>query len=406
MPTRRIALFAWLAAPLWAAAQVTHNGPSVNDYGPNSQTSPNVSQNQSPSAPRSATFTTINGVTGEVVPDPAATPPAATGPSAAPPAQENPAPLAASTPPATPASAFVSGDYSAVPLTSDPKQIDNTHKLQPGDQFIYQVVEDQDKPSLLSVDVKGQVNNVPYLLDPIKVSNSTLREVVAALKDRLTDANLAPDDPNRLELYKTATIRVALYQSDQSRGHVTITGAVMKPSLIPIPSDHLLTLADAIHAAANYSPSADLKHVTIIQQTDDPDKPVKIVVDVAALADKGKEPENTLGSGDTINVPSMTETNGYIWVTGEIRASPGVRIQLPANEPFTVAQAIVDAGWTDFSKHTVFLERWETDKNGKEQLHKYPEDVDAVLLKDQKDQDLVLKPGDLVYVDWSIFASR
>lgn len=98
--------------------------------------------------------------------------------------------------------------------------------------------------------------------------------------------------------------------------------------------------------------------------------------------------------------------NGYVWVSGEIRAQPGLRILLPANEPYTVSEAIVAAGWTDFSKHVVFLERWEKDQDGKEQLHKYPVDVDAVLLKNQKDKDMIMQSGDIIFVDWSIFSSR
>jgi protein involved in polysaccharide export with SLBB domain len=81
-------------------------------------------------------------------------------------------------------------------------------------------------------------------------------------------------------------------------------------------------------------------------------------------------------------------------------------IQLRANEPMTVSEAVIQAGWTDFSKHTVKLLRHETDPQGKDVIKTYHVDVDAVINNAQKDQDIILKPGDTIYVDWSIFANR
>jgi protein involved in polysaccharide export with SLBB domain len=414
MPTRRITLFVWLAAQLWATAQVTHNGPSQPNFGTNSQSGPNAFQTPTGTI-------TINGATGQVVPDPGATanvtnpapgatlgsntisgalvlaPTPATGAAVAP----------AATAPTVAAPVIPSGpNFSTVPLNSDPEQIDNKHTLEAGDQFIYQVVEDQDPPTLLLVDEKGQVN-VPYLLEPIKAKGFTLRQVVQALQDRLTDQNLGPNE-TKLELYNKATIKVALFHSDQSRGHVTITGAVARNNLqVPVPNDHLLTLSNVIRAAGDFAPGADTKHVTIIHPTDDPDKPTKTIVDVADLISKGREPDMyVLSPGDAVTVPSLTETNGYVIVSGEIEHQPALRILLPANEPMTVSTAIIDAGWTDFSKHTVRVLRWEKDKDGKDQLHTYKVDVDAVLLRNQKDQDMVLQAGDVVNVDWSILANR
>jgi hypothetical protein len=79
-----------------------------------------------------------------------------------------------------------------------------------------------------------------------------------------------------------------------------------------------------------------------------------------------------------------------------------------------VSTAIINAGWTDFSKHTVFLYRDEKDKNGNVVLDKngkavqdvFKIDVDAILKEHKQDQDMELKPGDLVYVDYSFFANR
>ena len=340
MATRRMALFLWLATPLWVAAQsnaVSHGGPTFNNYGTNSQSGPNAYQTPPGTV-------TINGATNQVVTASSAT---ANGANATLPSGPSPnivsgaaAPEPSATPllPAAPAAAApaamtpvsTSGpDISAVPLSSDPDQIDNDKKneLEPGDQFIYQVVEDQQPPKILLVNEGGYVN-IPFLPKPIKAEGLTLRQVHQALQDRLTDKNLGPDD-HPLDFYKTATIKVALYHSDQSRGHVIVYGAVMRPALVvPVPNDSLLTLAEAIRAAGGYTTNADLKSVYIIHQTEVPDQPTKITVDVNALVQKGKEPDNILSPGDTVTVPS---DHGDQWLCDRFRRNPGpARLEDPA----------------------------------------------------------------------------
>lgn len=397
MPTRRIALVFCLAAPLWATAQLTHGGPSNNNFGANSQSGSNIFQSPPPAAKPTGPITMDSH--GNIISDPNT--PGSPTTIMLPTTSANATVAAPVTPVSTGnALAIPSGpDFTTVPLTADPDQIDNKYMLQPGDQFIFQVVEDQEKQKLLLVDEKGQIK-VPYLLEPINALDNTLLQVVHKIQDSLTDP--------KLDLYKTATVRVALFHSDQSRGHVMVTGAVMKPnSLVPVPNDHLLSLADVIRAAGDWAPGADRKDVTIIQQTSDPEKPLKTVVNVEDLISKGQEPNKfILSPGDSVNVPSMSEPNGYVIVSGEIGAQPALRIQLSANEPMTVSQAIIMAKWTDFSKHTVKLQRWERDKDGKETLHQYYVNVDDVIFRAQKDKDMVLMPGDNIYVDYSIFAQR
>jgi hypothetical protein len=432
MSTRRIALFAWLAAPLWAAAQqnnVSHDGlPPLNNFGPTTPSASSIYQTQTTGVPASNKPVTIDGNSGKIISDtPAALPTNPTGP-----ANATAAGLANSLLPAIPASS-AGPDLSSIPLTSDLDQIDDENKLQKGDKFIYQVAEDGDKPQLLLVDEQGMVA-IPYLPKPFSALGMTLRQVVVDLagndtvKGELTNASL--------QLYNKATIRVAPYHDAKSRGTVYITGADNRPHPIPVPSDSVLTLQGVIELAGGViNANSDFKNVTIIHPTKHTDKPASAtgtsspadndtaghlhpnqdIIDVDAYYKSGRVPSDYFVSpGDSIIVPSLTDKNAYAMVSGEIRTQPALRIRLDPNDPTTVSTAIINAGWTDFSKHTVFLYRDEKDKNGNVVLDKngkavqdvFKIDVDAILKEHKQDQDMELKPGDLVYVDYSFFANR
>jgi hypothetical protein len=106
-------------------------------------------------------------------------------------------------------------------------------------------------------------------------------------------------------------------------------------------------------------------------------------------------PQNATSS--PANTPP-TDKNAYAIVAGEIRMRPELRIRFDPNHPITVSYAIIMAGWTGFSKHTVFLYRDEKDKDGKPLKDVFEIDVDAILNGSKPDQDMKLKQGDLVYV--------
>ncbi len=111
--------------------------------------------------------------------------------------------------------------------------------------------------------------------------------------------------------------------------------------------------------------------------------------------------------GDFVTIPSLSEIIGAVTVTGEIRAQPGIILPLPANKPLTVSDAMIQAGgWTDFSKHNVYIYRYEKDKDGKINKHTYRVDVDAVLLKGEREKDMDLQDGDMIWVEGGILATR
>jgi hypothetical protein len=431
MSIRRIAIFVWLAAPLWATAQnnVVHDGSSQsNNFGPTTPSAPSIYQTQTSGVPTSNKPVTVDGNSGRIISDtPVSLPTNLTGT-----ANATASGLANSTLSVTPA-ASVGPDYSSIPLSSDLDQIDDENKLQKGDKFIYQVAEDGDKPQLLLVDEQGMVA-IPYLPKPFSALGLTLRQVVVDLagndtvKGELTNASL--------QLYNKATIRIAPYHDEKTRGTVYVTGADNRPHPITVPTDRVLTLEDVIEEAGGaINTNSDFKNVTVIHPTKHTDKPANAVgttspanadtaenklpnqdtIDVADYYKKGQVPRDYFVSpGDSIIVPSLTDKNAYAMVSGEVRTQPALRIRLDPNDPTTVSTAIIMAGWTDFSKHTVFLHRDKKDKDGNVVLDKngkpvqdvFKIDVDAIINENKRDQDMELKPGDLVYVDYSIFANR
>ncbi len=416
----RITLFAWLAAQSWMAAQVTHaNGPIIDNRGANPSTPANFNQNPLLISPKTAaagaggtTDTRYgSGATANGTFNPTGTSgnvniPGLPGAGILNPALLSntivPLPPAAASP-APPAAPSPAEDYLTVPLTSDPNQIDDKYFLKPNDKIIYQVAEDEVEPQLLLVNEQGLVL-VPFLKDPVDVVGKQMK-----LKDFVT--YLGDKDKGKLilsGLYKTATIRVALYHGAHSRGYVTVNGSVQGGKVrIQVPADAVLTLADVLNQAGIVG-NPDMRHVRITRQASDPTKdPITILEDVKALNDKGQEPTMLVQPGDFVNVPSLTETVGTVMVTGEIPRQPGAILPLPANQPLTVSIAIIQSGgWTDFSKHNVYVYRYEKDKDGKTQRRTYRVDVDAVLVKGEREKDMDLQDGDQIWVQGGFIATR
>jgi len=418
----RITLLVWLITQTWVAAQVTHNGPIIDDRGANPSTGANFNTNSTLYSARAAAAangtagaqpygsgpanSSINfnppGIGGGVVipglPGASITNPALIGNAIIPVTP----PVVA---PAGPAVAPAAPDYSTIPLVSEINQIDDVTKLKPNDKIIYQVAEDGDPAGLLLVDEHGLVK-VPFYKDSVDVVSGkgmTLRDFVSFLGDKDKGVLI------KSGLYKSATIRVALYHGATTRGYVTVNGSVQGGKVrIQVPTNEALTLADVLNQAVLVG-NPDLKKVRITRQSGDPlhPDPISIPVDVKALNEKGQDPTMYVEPGDFVNVPSQNEIIGTVTVTGEIRAQPGVILPLPANKPLTVSEAMIQAGgWTDFSKHNVYIYRYVTDTSGKVHKDILRVDVDAVLLKGEREKDLNLEDGDMIWVEGGILATR
>jgi len=270
-----------------------------------------------------------------------------------------------------------------VAMPSSMDMIDNEHKLVPGDRLYYQVLEDRDPPHVLMVDEKGEID-VPYLGER-QVGNETLKAMAIALKTELEGS-----------LYYHATVIAAPFSLDRARGQVWVLGSVMHPGPISVPPDDVLTVWSAIWAAGGLSDSANPTRVAVMRN--DPNNPkngTKIEVNIADIYNSGRfDRDVVVQPGDMIMVPSKNEANGFITITGQVRA-PGM-MALPAGSHLTVSQAILQAGgFTDWGDSDVRVIRY--DKNSKRQ--ELTVSVGSVLNEGRRDKDMDLQPGDMVIVD-------
>jgi protein involved in polysaccharide export with SLBB domain len=413
-------LLVWLASTLTAMAQYNPPPSILSDYGANPSTPANAFQSQlpPPGLPPSmaANATSADGNTTEATSGNATTPGAAgailqpalvapvpanmttTAPVPSTPTVGSMTPAAGNTSAASAASAAASEpafipshgpDLSNVPMPNSMDLIDNLHKLQQGDQFVYQVLEDGDKPSLLFVDETGNVN-IPYY-GRFKAGGMTLRQAAFAVQKEL-------ENPAN-QLYKRATV-LAVPFSGGSRGQVNVIGEVNRPGPLDVPTDHVLSLWEAILEAGGFTASADHEHLRLVHRDPtDPSNDSSKELNFTKMQSDGTVTSVILQPGDFIDVPSKTDTSGIIHVYGQVRAPQ--RMALPTGSNMTVSDAIIAAGgFTDFAVHTVTVVRY--DKNN--QRHELKEDVDDVTKKGDKNADIKLEPDDTIIVDSKYFS--
>jgi protein involved in polysaccharide export with SLBB domain len=400
MKTWRLVFLVWLAGTSWAGAQMsqTLNGQSINQrFGASPSSPPQMFQGQLKPAGQSATgnTTTNKPTTGlpNLLNPPDTTAPALSGNVAALPVPAVPAPANSS---------YNGGDLSSFPMPETMEQIDNQRTLTVSDQFVYRVLEDHDAPLLRFVDEKGEIApSVPYLPSlHLKVTGRTLYEVATKLKELLEDpkqvpaeAKLAPEDA-KLGLYKRATVLLAFYQGNGTRGQVMVTGEVPKQGYVDVPANKVLTLFQAINDAGGFKDSADKEHVQLTHyDLDDASKNTPQIIDFQKfLNGDAPEPNFVVQPGDLIKVPAKGEgIQQGITINGEVR-SPTV-LPPPNGRPLYLSEVMLQVGFTDWSNHTIQLIRFI---DSKKTITDY--DVDEVLVKGNKDKDVLLQPGDHIYV--------
>jgi polysaccharide export outer membrane protein len=92
----------------------------------------------------------------------------------------------------------------------------------------------------------------------------------------------------------------------------------------------------------------------------------------------------------------MAKSRGKVYLVGPVRA-PGPQ-EIPSDEVFTISKAILRAGgFGDFAdKHAVRVTRKHGNSSASEQT--FTIDVAQILEKGKTDTDLVLQPGDFIYI--------
>jgi polysaccharide export outer membrane protein len=169
--------------------------------------------------------------------------------------------------------------------------LDNQYRLGPGDQILYQVIEDQDAPTNLTVTDSGDLE-VPYY-GLVHAGGKTCRQLAGEIKT-----------PLEQKLYYRATVVIALEVANKVwvAGKVYVTGQVRQPGGYEIRAGENLTVSKAILDAGGCSDFSDKKHVRLMRKTANGDQ--TFVVNVSDVW-KGKLNEDlAVQPGDLVVVPA------------------------------------------------------------------------------------------------------
>jgi polysaccharide biosynthesis/export protein len=169
--------------------------------------------------------------------------------------------------------------------------LDNRYQLGPGDQILYQVIEDQDAPTNLIVTDSGDVE-VPYY-GLVHAAGKTCGQLAGQVKTLLEQ-----------KLYYRATVVLALEVANKAwvAGKVYVTGQVQRPGGYEIRAGENLTVSKAILDAGGFSDFSDKKHVRLIRKGANGDQTV--VVNVQDVWKGQLNNDLPVQPGDLVVVPA------------------------------------------------------------------------------------------------------
>lgn len=168
---------------------------------------------------------------------------------------------------------------------------EDKYRLDSGDKQSGQSARAEDEPTPLVVTDSGEFE-VPYI-GRYPAENKTCKQLAYELKRALEK-----------DYFYKATVILAVDLKAKSLGRVYLTGAVHQPGPQEIPSDEVLTLGKAILRAGGFTDFAERTHVKVTRKAVGSSEIKTLVVDVAAVFDKGKTDRDLpLEPGDLIMVP-------------------------------------------------------------------------------------------------------
>ncbi len=175
--------------------------------------------------------------------------------------------------------------------------LDDNHKLEPGDNISFQILEDRNDPLN---NYKGPINltvtdssevDLPYL-GRVSVAGQTCRELAAELKVLLEK-----------DYYYHATVIVGLNSMNQVRGQAFVCGMVHAQGAVDIMFNHDLTAGEAILRMGGLDDFADKKAVKVIRNRGAGTNEEVFVINMEDVLEKGKiDKDVVLQPGDFIIV--------------------------------------------------------------------------------------------------------
>lgn len=177
-------------------------------------------------------------------------------------------------------------------VSLDMNTLDDVQLLQKGYTINYQVIEDRDEPTKLTITDSGELV-VPYYTGIIKAAGKTCRGVAYDIKKALESTH-----------YKRATVLVSISSiAYTNTGTISVMGNVARPGLQNLLPGETYTVTMAIAKAGGGTDFANLRKVrlTRIMETGETRT---FVVNVKDVQEKGKlELDMDVKAGDYIFVP-------------------------------------------------------------------------------------------------------
>lgn len=263
--------------------------------------------------------------------------------------------------------------------------LDDQHELGPGDQISFRIAEDRDEPRKLTVTDAGELE-VPYL-GRQQVAGLTCKALADKLKPMLEK-----------DYYYTATVTIGLDSIRQVTKRIYILGQVVRPGPSEINPNQNLTVGKALLNVGGFTPEADQEHVKLIRQGTAESPPETHILDMTRILTEGRvDLDKQVKAEDLIVVPRQTEAemNDRVYLFGQVAQQGALAIP---EGGLTVSKAILAVGgFTEFARrNAVKVVRHRND--GTETKDEFTVDVGEILDKGSIENDMPLKPNDLVVV--------
>jgi polysaccharide biosynthesis/export protein len=169
-------------------------------------------------------------------------------------------------------------------------QLDDRHRIRPGDKLSFRVAEDREDAKPLTVTDSGEVE-LPQPFGRFYAAGKTCRSLAQEIKVAL-----------ERDYYKIATVVVGLDAWNNVRGKAYVSGQVSKPGPVNIPVDSPLKLSQAILLAGPPTQWAKLSSVKVVRQRRDGTQ--TMVINVEDILNKGRlERDIPLEPDDLVIVP-------------------------------------------------------------------------------------------------------
>ncbi len=173
--------------------------------------------------------------------------------------------------------------------------LDNQHRIRPGDKLSFRVSEDREEAKALTVTDSGEVE-LPSPFGRFVASGKTCKTLAEEIKVALEK-----------DYYKRANVHIGVDAMNNVRGKAYVSGQVSKPGPVNISVDAPLKLSQAILIAGPPTQWAKLKEVKVVRQIGADTKTT--IVDVDAILNKGEPKKDmVLEPDDLVIVPERGVT--------------------------------------------------------------------------------------------------